>query len=59
MADSSEKPSASNRQRYTWPWFLLVGFLAAVALAALWLSFEIQRTRRIRDLNQGQTRQGP
>ena len=39
------------RRRYKWPWFVLLAFLAAVGLAVLWLSFEIRRTQRIRDLN--------
>jgi len=46
----SEKRSAP-RKRYVWPWFVLAAFVAAIALAVLWLSAEIERTRRIRDLN--------
>jgi len=38
-------------RRYTWPWFVLVAFLMAIVLAIIWLSFEIKRTQRIRDLN--------
>jgi hypothetical protein len=41
----------STRRRYTWPWFVLAAFVVAIALAMLWLSFEIRRTQRIRDLN--------
>src|SRR5256885_139367 len=36
---------------YKWPWFVLAGFLLAIVLAVLWMSREIERTRRIRDLN--------
>ena len=41
----------SPTRRYTWPWFVLAAFLAAIVLAIIWLSFEIRRTERIRDLN--------
>ncbi len=44
----TEEPSG---RRYRWPWFLLAAVLLAIALAVLWLSKEIQRARRIRDLN--------
>ena len=50
MPDEMEK-RAVLRRRYVWPWFVLAAFLAAIALAALWLSVEIERTRRVRDLN--------
>jgi hypothetical protein len=53
MADATNKNQAQDsvHRRYNWPWFVLAAVLAAFALAVLWLSFEIQRTRRIRDLN--------
>ncbi len=52
MAENNDKENRAHPpRRYTWPWFLLAAFLAAIVLAAIWLSFEIQRTRRIRDLN--------
>lgn len=52
MADDPEKANRGpGRRRYTWPWFVLAAFVAAILLAILWLSFEIERTRRIRDLN--------
>jgi hypothetical protein len=40
-----------QRPRYTWPWFVLAAFLLAVALAVLWMSQEIRRTRWIHDAN--------
>jgi hypothetical protein len=46
----NEKRTAPRR-RYVWPWFVLAAFLAAIGLAVLWLSVEIDRTRRVRDLN--------
>jgi hypothetical protein len=49
--DKSNLPSAKPGPRYTWPWWVLGAVLLAIALAVLWMSQEIQRTRRIRDLN--------
>jgi hypothetical protein len=49
--DAGNLPDPQNRRRYTWPWFVLAAVLLAIALAALWMSKEIERTRRIRDLN--------
>jgi hypothetical protein len=39
------------QRRYAWPWFVLAAVLLAIALAVLWMSKEIERTRLIRDLN--------
>jgi hypothetical protein len=50
MADAQPKPTIVRR-RYAWPWFVLMALLAAILLAVVWLSFEIARTKRIRDLN--------
>jgi hypothetical protein len=50
MPDETERRTVPRR-RYIWPWFALAAFVAAIALAVLWLSVEIERTRRIRDLN--------
>jgi uncharacterized membrane protein len=49
--DASNKAGPDSRRRYRWPWFVLAALCAAIALAILWLSAEIERTRRIRDLN--------
>jgi hypothetical protein len=51
MSDKDNLPATPHKHRYTWPWFVLGAVLLAIALAALWMSKEIQRTRRIRDLN--------
>jgi hypothetical protein len=48
---TSNKAGPDLRRRYRWPWFMLAALCAAIALAILWLSVEIERTRRIRDLN--------
>ncbi len=47
MANKQTEEKAS----YKWPWFVLAGFLLAIVLAGLWMNREIERTRRIRDLN--------
>ena len=39
------------RPRYRWPLFVLAAFVLAILLAVLWLSFEVRRTARIRQLN--------
>ena len=49
---TGEPPHPENKRRYTWPWFVLAAVLLAIALAVLWMSKEIARTRRIRDLNE-------
>jgi hypothetical protein len=49
----------SERPRYHWPRFLLAAILLAIMLAILWLSFEIRRTQRIRDLNSNSPRLQP
>jgi hypothetical protein len=66
MNDAGNPPDPGNKRRYTWPWFVLAAVLLAIALAMLWMSKEIARTRRIRDLNapppatnRGATSSGP
>jgi hypothetical protein len=61
MADSTNQEPAKSPvpQRYLWPWFVLAAVLLAFALAAYWLSFEIERTRRVRDLNSSLPQQRP
>jgi hypothetical protein len=49
--ETGNQPDNQHRRRYTWPWFVLAAVLLAIALAVLWMSKEIERTRRIRDLN--------
>jgi hypothetical protein len=50
MSNLPDNPT-TPRRRYSWPWFVLVALVVAILLAVAWLSFEIARTRRIRDLN--------
>jgi hypothetical protein len=44
-------PKTQSQRRYTWPWIVLAAVLLAIALAMAWMSKEIERARRIRDLN--------
>ena len=49
MADERNKLSNTGlRRRYRWPWFVLGAVVLAVLLAILWMSKEIERTRRLR-----------
>ena len=49
--ETGNQPDPKNQRRYTWPWFVLVAVLLAIALAVLWMSKEVERARRIHDLN--------
>ena len=49
--ETGNLPEPQDQRRYTWPWFVLAAVLLAIALAVLWMSKEIERARRIRDLN--------
>jgi len=46
--EQGHKPS---QRHYRWPLFVIAGVVLAILLAVLWLSFEIRRTERIRQLN--------
>jgi hypothetical protein len=48
MNEPNEKPSP---RRYQWPWLVLAAFLLGVALAILWMSFEIRKVEQERHLN--------
>ena len=51
MSDKDNLPAIPHKRRYTWPWFVFGSVLLAIVLAVAWMSKEIERTRRIRDLN--------
>jgi hypothetical protein len=40
-----------NPRRHRWPWLVLAAFLLGVALAVLWISFEVRKVERERDVN--------
>ena len=49
---NSEVPIGPATQRkYRWPWYLLGFVIAGIVLSVLWMSWEIRRTQRIRELN--------
>ena len=54
----AEAPHRSTEQspprKYRWPRFVIAAIILAAVLAAIWLSFEIRRTQRIRELNSPQ-----
>jgi len=47
MGDQNEKPP----RRYKWPWFALAALLLGVALAILWMSFEVRKIKQERNVN--------
>ncbi len=49
--ESQPPIKTQKRIRYRWPWFLAAFIVAAILLACLWMSREIEKTRRIRDAN--------
>jgi len=52
MNEPSPNPVGDrSKQRYTWPWFLLAAIVLGIALAIIWMSREVQRTRQNRELN--------
>jgi hypothetical protein len=46
MDDPNENP-----RRHRWPWLVLAAFLLGVALAILWIRFEVRKIERERDFN--------
>jgi len=40
-----------NPRRYRWPWLVLAALLLGVALAILWMSFEVRNVERERNVN--------
>ncbi len=42
-----------------WPWLLLAAFLLGILLTIVWLSWEIQRVKRIRESTAGHVRIAP
>jgi len=49
--DAASEIQRQPKRRYTWPWFVLAAVLLAVALAILWMRYEIERIERTRDSN--------
>src|SRR5512142_100248 len=52
MTNHKDRPPGSpDKPRYTWPWVVLGAVVLAIALAVAWMSKEVERARRIHDLN--------
>jgi hypothetical protein len=52
VAESDPEQGNKPVQRhYRWPLFVIAGIILGILLAILWLSFEVRRTERIRQLN--------
>jgi len=51
MGATETNPNAEAPQRYTWPRWALGAVVLGILLAVVWMSREVARTRRIRDLN--------
>jgi bacteriorhodopsin len=47
----SEQNEDAPKRRYRWPWFVLAAFILFVALAVLWLHFEVRTVEQERNLN--------
>jgi hypothetical protein len=50
MTIKMDEPNEKLR-RYKWPWIVLAAFLLGVALAILWMIFEIRTVERERNPN--------
>lgn len=55
MAEVAKDGHEHAPRKYVWPWFVLGAVLLGIALSILWMSYEVNRTRRIRDLNAPQS----
>ena len=51
MAAGNNPEEPEPRRTYAWRWWVLAAVLLGIALAVLWMSWEVARTRMIRDLN--------
>ena len=48
MNEPNENPPPPG---YKWPWLVLAAFLLGVALAILWMSFEVRKVEQERNVN--------
>ena len=46
--ESRKQSDSQDRGQYRWPWVLLIVIVLAFALAVIWMSKEVRRTRQIR-----------
>jgi len=45
------EPEEKVPPRYKWPWFVLAAFLLFVALALLWMRYEVRNVEQERNVN--------
>ena len=45
----AKKPNNVPTPHFRWPWVVLAAFVLAVALAVLWVSAEVRRTKQRRE----------
>lgn len=46
-----DEPDENPPRRYKWPWFVLAAFLLGLALAILWMIFNVRMIERERNPN--------
>jgi hypothetical protein len=46
-----DEPNENPPRRYQWPWFVLAAFLLGLALAILWMIFDVRTIERERNPN--------
>jgi hypothetical protein len=51
METDDPRSAARATRRYRWPWLVLAAIVAGIVLAFLWLSYEIEYVRRVREAN--------
>lgn len=52
MPETPQQPAPPPaRPTYRWPWFVAAAALLGILLAVLWMSREVERTRRLREWN--------
>lgn len=49
--EPDDRGNPEAKPRYRWPWFILAAFLLAIVLAILWMTKEVEKARRWRELN--------
>jgi hypothetical protein len=46
-----DEPNENPPRRYKWPWFVLAAFLLGLALAILWMIFDVRAIEMERNPN--------
>jgi hypothetical protein len=53
-----DSQASAPRPHYRWPWFVLGAVVLGIVLAVLWMSIEVARTKRNREMNSGPAQTG-